>query len=51
MLRSLTIRCNEPPNVIVDLMATLGPSVPHLFWSWCQQNVLVSEKVMRYESG
>lgn len=31
MLRSLTICCNEPPNVIVDPMATLRPSVPHLF--------------------
>jgi hypothetical protein len=28
---SLTTRCKNPPNVIVDPTATFGPSTPHLF--------------------
>ena len=32
MLCSLTTRCSEPPNVIEEPMATLGPSGPHLFF-------------------
>ena len=31
MLCSLTTRWSEPPNVMDDPTATLGPSAPHLF--------------------
>ena len=56
MLRSLTIRCNEPPKVIVEPTATFGPSGPHLFFelvsakcAWIGKGVTVCVNMMYCE--